>query len=130
ASEETQLDNPALTRIDLRECIKCRIQSDNVGTALGCDTKRLIQRQHPIPSSAFEVIPGSRVINENTSHELSGDSKEVRAVLPAHVPNTNEPLVGLMDQSCRLQCVAREFPAQVPVRDSPQLVIHERHQFI
>src|ERR1044071_468902 len=70
----------------------------------------------------------ARVIDQDATHHLCGDGKEMYAVLPAHVPLTDEPHVGLVDESGCLQCVIGSLSSHVTVGQVMQLPMDERSQ--
>jgi hypothetical protein len=47
------------------------------------------------------------MVDENAAHDLCGDTKEVRPVLPIDLPLIHEPQVRLVDERRRLQAVPR-----------------------
>jgi hypothetical protein len=62
------------------------------------------------------------------THDLGADGIEVIAVLPVALPPLHEPKVGLVNESRRLQGVARAFVRHVPLCNAVELVVHERNK--
>jgi hypothetical protein len=49
----------------------------------------------------------------------------MRAVLPFHLSDVDEPDKGFVHQRCRLQGVPDTFVRHVPARQAPQLVVDQ-----
>jgi hypothetical protein len=49
-------------------------------------------------------MPG--MVHQNAPHHLRGDAEELRPVLPAHSPLTDQPEVRLMDERGALERMA------------------------
>jgi hypothetical protein len=71
-----------------------------------------------------------RVVNENAAHQRRGHGEEMRAILPLHAIELDDPQVGFVDERGRLQGVAGPFALQIAMRDPAQLVVDERDDFV
>ena len=56
--------------------------------------------------------------------------KEVRAVVPRHALDVNQPEVGLVDQRRRLQAVSSVLPSRVSPRNVVEFPLYERNQLL
>jgi hypothetical protein len=72
----------------------------------------------------------TRVIDEDTTHHLRGQSKELRAILPRQVRLPNEPQVCLVHECGWLQRVVATLAPQIAGCLAPELPMHEREQRI
>ena len=70
------------------------------------------------------------VIHEDAAHQLSGQSKEVRPILPGHSLLIDQPQVDLVDEGRRNERVIRAFPPQLAARNPPQLSVDLRQQLL
>ena len=70
------------------------------------------------------------MIDHDAAHELRGDGKEMGAVLPLRMGLVRELEVSVIQQRSRLQRVAGSLPAHVMVRQTLELWLHERDQFL
>ena len=71
----------------------------------------------------------TRVHQENASHQVCRNSKEVAAVFPIHVMLIDQAQISLMHQRGRLQGVITTLLAQVVSGKAAEFVIHQRDQF-
>ena len=76
------------------------------------------------------VLAASSVIDEYPAHQLCRHGKEVRSVLPLHVPVVNEANIRLIDESRCLKRVAHVFATHVVFGQAAQLLVHQRCQSI
>ena len=70
-------------------------------------------------AAAFLIATPASVVNEDEPHQLRGDRKKVRPILPHHAALLDEPEVGLVDQGRWLNGVTRAFPGQMPAGQLP-----------
>jgi hypothetical protein len=68
------------------------------------------------------------VAHQDASHHLSGDSEEVRPILPAYLVLVDESEVNLAHQGRGLEGMSRPFPAEKTGRLAVQLFIDQREQ--
>ena len=64
------------------------------------------------------------MIYQDAAHELRGESKEVRAILPGRPPLIHEAEVKLVDESGRNERVIDTFASQLAGRNPPQFTVH------
>src|SRR6476659_9326930 len=72
----------------------------------------------------------SRVIYENTAHQLCGDSEKLRAALPVGMCLIDETKISLVDERSGLQRVPRMFASHVVVGEPAQLVVDQWYQLV
>jgi len=78
------------------------------------------------PPLASELCPG--VVDEYAPHELRGNGKKLRPILPFRVALARQLDVGLVNQGCGLQGVPGTFLAQALGGHTPKFFIDEWHQ--
>lgn len=71
-----------------------------------------------------EMVP--RVIDQNASHELRRDAKEVSTAFPIHLALLHEPNIGFVNESGGSQSVIRPLVPHMACGQVSQLVIHDR----
>jgi hypothetical protein len=69
-----------------------------------------------------------RRIGENPAHQPGRQREEVNAILPFYVADSYQTDERLVHERCRLQRMARPFPAHVTTGDPTELPVHERRQ--
>src|SRR4030095_16739634 len=73
-------------------------------------------------------IAPPRVVDEDAAHGLRRCRHEMRPVLPLHAFVVDQPHVGFIDQRRRLQAVAGLLTLHEVVRQTVELVVHDRGQ--
>jgi hypothetical protein len=68
------------------------------------------------------------VIDQDPAHDLRGNTKEMRSILPIALALVDEPDVRLMNQSRRLQGVVGTLAAKLTRGNAPELRIDEWQQ--
>ena len=68
------------------------------------------------------------VVHQDSSHQLSGHTEELRAILPARVVLINQFEIGLVDECRGLERVIGPLVTQVAGGDAAQFPIHDRDQ--
>ena len=72
----------------------------------------------------------ARGVNEDASHDLRGQSEEMRAILPVDVVGVDQTEIGLMDERRALQRQARAFVPHVPPGLDSQLRVDQRRELL
>ena len=75
-------------------------------------------------------MPPPRLIDKNPAHQCGRDIKEIPATRQRGAANVHQPEIDLMDEGRRLYGDDRRFSAELPARDTSQLVIDKRHQAV
>ena len=75
-------------------------------------------------------MPCARVIDQNVTHRLRGDAKEMSAVLKVFFFLFDHAQVGLMDERGGLQSVTRVLLAHVTLGHLAQFLVDEGHQLV
>src|SRR5262245_30982580 len=70
------------------------------------------------------------VIDEDAAHDVRGDTKEMRAILPVDLPLIDEPDEHLMNQGRRLQGVVGALAPKLAGRHTPELPIDQWQQLV
>ena len=71
-------------------------------------------------------LPG--MIDQNASHHLGSDGKEMSAILPLHPGVVNQTQPGFVYESRRLQRVAGTFASHIAMSQFPEFAINDRCQ--
>ena len=97
--------------VDFRQTIESVVQRSQIDVLLlDCEPDGFVQRHlHGIPATFFAMF-SARTIDENVTHDLSGEGKELRAAFPLKACLADEANIGFVDQRRRLQ---RLVPALV-----------------
>lgn len=115
--KESQLHRARLTLVQGCQAIERAIESQPVyerrrrGRSVG-----LVERVPGLAAAALGGTVPPRVIHENTAHELRGNRKEVRPVLPAHLTLIHQLEIRLVHQCGPLQRVAASLVPQASFR--------------
>ena len=72
----------------------------------------------------------SGVIDQDETHDLSGDGEEVIAALPVDAVLAYQPHKGFVDQGRRLERVARSFARHVTAGEPLQVIVDKREERI
>jgi len=70
------------------------------------------------------------MVDENASHDLRRDRKEVRPIGPADVSLIDETDVGFVDECGRLKCVTFSLATHVAPREPVQFFVNQRIQLV
>ena len=124
-SEETQFHDAAFSRINLLERAQCIIDGDKVRRSLAGNQIYILKGDLFPISSAFLVVLGASVVNEDAPHRLCSDGEEMRAILPLHIPAINQMQVCFVDQRRGLQRVASAFAVHITLGQMMQLAIDQ-----
>ena len=73
----------------------------------------------------FDRGAPSRVIDEDATHDLRADRKEMHAIVPSHLARIHEPYIRFVDQRCGLHRVPGLLLAHIAGSQAMQLVVHE-----
>ena len=70
------------------------------------------------------------VIDQDATHDVRGDTKEVRPILPVNLPLIDKPDKHLVHKSRRLQGVIGPLAPELADRNAPELRIDEWQQLV
>jgi hypothetical protein len=76
------------------------------------------------PTAPCGTVP-SRVIDQYAPHDVCGDRKEVRPIVPLDACLIDEPEIRLVYEVIRRERVPACFEGELPVRNSREVRIHE-----
>ena len=130
SSEEATLDHTAQPLIDFRQGDECFVQGEQKVSALFDDERRIREAYLSGSVSALVRTVASCVIHEDPAHGLGRDSKEMRPVHPLHASLVDELEVCLMNQRARVERVPVPLAPELPVRDSPQLLVDKGEKLV
>lgn len=127
SGEEAKLDDANLIRILNGKPLERFVDGQNVGDA--CVVRLVggdVERHEHRPATALLCVPGARVVDEDSTHDLADDPEELRAVLPGRPPLVHQAQVGFVHQRRRIERVIAVLAAKLARGDPPALVIDER----
>ena len=127
-AKEPHLDNLTFSRIDFGKRGQCIVDGDEIVIGFDRNDQRFVKRKDAGAGATLLIAARPRGIDENSPHQPCRHGKEMRAILPLHLSNLDEPQVGLVDERGCLQGVTVPLPAHVVRRQPPQLVVDERQQ--
>ena len=70
------------------------------------------------------------VIDQDAAHDVRGDTKEMRPILPIHLPLIDEPDEHFVDERRRLEGVVSPFASQLTGCDATEFGVDEWQQLI
>ena len=70
------------------------------------------------------------MINQDPSHRLCGQGKEVTAILGGEAVPLGEPKIGFVHQGCRTERMPGALVPKLSASQGAELVINERQQLI
>ena len=86
------------------------------------------QRDALLSPTPFERATVARMVDEDSAHRLRGSRKEMRPAPPVDARSVRQAFVRLVNQGRGLQRVTGALTPQIAARESPQLIVDERHQ--
>src|SRR5208337_3106670 len=84
SAEKTQLHHLTLPRIQHRKLGQSLVERQDIGMLFWSYDQRFVQANLYCAAPALLITPGARKIGQDASHHPGGNSKKMRAVLPAH----------------------------------------------
>ena len=90
-------------------------------------TRRLLPGKMRHAPAALQIV-AARILHQNAPHQLGGNRKKVRAVLPLHALVIHQAHVGFIHQRRGLKAVAGAFAPQVTARQAAEFLINNRGQ--
>ena len=130
ASEESQLHDAALARVDLGQSLKRRIHRNQVRTLVLAENKSFVKRHAAGTAASFLIAARAGIIHQYSAHHLGRNGKEVGAVLPPDILPVDQAHVGFVEQSGCLKRVLLVFSRHVPSGEAMQFGINERSQLV
>ena len=127
-SKHPEFHHPAFARVRHFQPLQRLMNSYDFRTSVRRYLGSLIERNHPQVCTAFGIIPGAREVDKNAPHHSRASCKEVRPVLPLHIPPVDQPKVGFVDERGGLQHVAGPLARHKLVRHPVQFLINRRSE--
>jgi len=128
SAKRSKLDDPGQFGVDLVQAIECVIQRENRYLVWRGDVFRLVDGYAGQAVASFVGVVTTRVIDQDPAHDLRRDTKEMRAILPIDLALVDEPDVGLMNQSRRLQGVVGALSPKLARGHAAELRVDEWQQ--
>src|SRR6266496_4053557 len=75
----------------------------------------------------FSFFRCARNVYQDTAHELCRHRKEMCPTLPTNAPAINQAQIRFIDQRGGLKHMAETFSCHVPVRQSVEFILYQRH---
>jgi hypothetical protein len=108
------------------ECVECVVERDKIGI-FGYGWWVLFEGDVLKSPSPLQVIP-SRIVDEDSSHNLCRDRKEVSAVFPTDALRVHQPNIRFIYQGSSLQGLLCPFLFQLAMSNPPEFLVHHRCQ--
>jgi hypothetical protein len=130
AAEELELHDPALARIHRLEPAERFVQVNDVYFRRDARFVTHAQRHalHIAAALPRDVFPC--MVDEHAPHHHRGQAHELCPIPPVHLSLIDQPEIGLVHERRRLQRVGVALTRQVATGKPPELLIHERKQFL
>ncbi len=104
------LDDGALLRVDGRQAGEGVVERDQIHDLLFKQTKVFVKR-YLVPATSLGGMMSSRVINEDSPHQIGRDAEKMGPALPADVCLAHQPEVRLVNESRGLKRMIRPLAA-------------------
>ena len=128
AAEESQFHDSTQAIIEHAQLRQCVVEGQQIN-GLTIRERLGVLKTDPVGASAsLTCTPAARVIDENFAHQTRCHRKEVHAIAECHAIEIHQPHIGFVNERRGLQRVILTFQPQSGARDSPELVIDERHE--
>ena len=92
--------------------------------------RHILQRKAALACAPFLSLMSTGEIHQDAAHQLCGDCKEVRTILPPHWFPVDESHVGFVDECCRLQRLTGLFAGHLFGSQLAQLIVNERQELL
>jgi hypothetical protein len=116
-----------LSLVEARELLQRVVQSEQLGVD-GLLGSEIIVERHSDAARALRRLAFTRMVDQDSPHDLRRDAKELGAVEPRHALLSLQADVSLVHECRRLQCVIPALVAQICGCALAQLLVDERNQ--
>lgn len=130
SAEKPQFDDARLLPVKGFQQLQRIVESNEIDVTLDGETDGFVKREFAFAAPAFLRPVFARVVNEDVTHHLRRDVKEVRAVLPFHRFAADKPQVCFVDERGGLKRVVRAFVTQMILRQPAQFFLDTLEQRI
>jgi hypothetical protein len=129
SKEETKLDHPAFTLVQLLQFLQDAIQVHHLRWASVDPRKVSVQRDR---NTAIALLSPFRtsVIHQNAAHQARGEAVKMLAIFKSEAALPNQLEEQLIDDAGRLEKIFRAFTAKKCSRNLPQLRINKLEQVL
>jgi hypothetical protein len=104
------------------------IQRNDIVRAIVSDNQPFVERDLDRLTAAFLWQSGSRVIDEDPSHDAGRHTQEMSAALAGNVSVVDQAHIRLVDERRRLEAVAGAFAGRAAPSDVVQFTVYDRYQ--
>src|SRR6185503_3080001 len=126
ASEEAQLDNSTLPFVEFGKTLQRIVEREQVTILFRGDRHRFVQRDLKCFCVFSDAWSTSSEVDQDASHHLRGNAKEVCAILPAHCFPIDQTYVSFVDQCRCLQQVIGALSTHVTFREAVEFGMDKR----
>ncbi len=124
SAEESELDDPTLALVEIRELVERLVAGQRVDALLRRDVGRAVEG-HPDPTASPLVrVAPAVVIAQHPAHDTRRQSDEVGAIIDVQ-GLSHEAQKGLVNDGGRLEGVRLTFLAKPVARDFAELLVND-----
>ena len=128
SGEKPQLHDARLIRILLGEPLERLIHSQHFGRnrVRRHINSSNVQGDFCYRAASFQGVTASRMVHQDSSHEVCGDCKKLSPILPRRVTLIDELQKDFMNECGRLKRVIRPLAPQLASGDAPKFRVDQR----
>jgi len=128
SAEESQLNDASLALVVLSESVQGIFECDQFPCPIPTEIGQFIEIDLAGGPASLGCYAASRPVEEDVAHDLRGDGKEMRAMLPVDVGDVDQFEIGLMHQGSGLHGMSRTLVLHLVSRDAAERAINTRRQ--
>jgi len=128
AAEESHLDDPTLSIVELCQRFQRLVERDEVRRALVRDDECFIERHLRRVTAALLVVPRAGMVHKDVPHDTGRHGQKMCAILPRDGFRVDQPEIGLVDERRGLKAVVDPLAPDVALRDAMQLLVNQRDE--
>jgi len=130
AAEEPQLDDPRQLGIELRQPFQGDVDVQHVRGLLRRELSGLVEGQLPGPSASLGIAVAARMIDQNATHHLRGESDEVQRVAPLHPALIDQSHEGFVNERRGLEGMTGTLVTQIACGKPVEFLVNERCELV
>jgi hypothetical protein len=120
----------ALSLVLLGERLKGLVNCDQVFWSVATGRELRVKSDALEAATSFLVPLRAGDIDQDSPHHPGGHRKKMCAILPPDAPRIDEPQIGFVDERRRLEDVVRTLARHLPPRQTTEVVMHDRNEFL
>ena len=128
AGKESQLHNLRLPGIERLQRVQGRVELQERVIAIPSRRREFIQRYAHGSAAPFGGAAGDGVVDQYTAHDIRGQGKEMRSILPIDRLAVHQPQKSFVNQRRWLERVILALPRHVAAGDDPQFAVDDWRQ--